>query len=128
MKFALKETPVIFISTVKWSILAIAIGIIVGLSTTLFLNVLNWSIAYVNNYEYYFLLLPVVFFVSALLIHYLAPDAEGHGTEKVIEAVHRRSGKIHLMVVPVKLVARAVCPDRGWTLIALFRHIQVWRQ
>jgi H+/Cl- antiporter ClcA len=136
MKFALKETPVIFISTVKWSILAIAIGIIVGLSTTLFLNVLNWSIAYVNNYEYYFLLLPVVFFVSALLIHYLAPDAEGHGTEKVIEAVHRRSGKIHLMVVPVKLVASVItiafggstgkegpCAQIGGGLSSLFSDI-----
>lgn len=105
MKLQLKETPVILISTVKWSVLAIGIGIIVGLSTTLFLKTLNWSIDIVNNYEYYFVLLPAIFFVSALLIHYLAPDAEGHGTEKVIEAIHRRSGKIHLLVVPVKLVA-----------------------
>ena len=38
----------------------------------------------------------------------MAPDAEGHGTEKIIEAVHQRSGKIRLMVVPVKLVATVI--------------------
>ena len=136
MKVALKETPIILISTLKWSVLAIVVGIIVGLSTTVFLRALNWSIAYVNNYEYHFLLLPAIFFVSSLLIHYLAPDAEGHGTEKVIEAVHRRSGKIHLMVVPIKLIASVLtiafggstgkegpCAQIGGGLSSLFSDI-----
>jgi H+/Cl- antiporter ClcA len=37
-----------------------------------------------------------------------APDAACHGTEKVIEAVHKRMGKIPLAVVPVKLVATVI--------------------
>ena len=37
------------------------------------------------------------------MIKYLAPGAEGHGTEKVIEAVHKQSGRIKPMVVPIKL-------------------------
>ncbi len=57
---------------------------------------------------YSFLLLPAALFLSALLVKYLAPDAEGHGTEKVIEAVHKESGKIKPAVVPVKLVATIV--------------------
>ncbi len=39
------------------------------------------------------------------MVKYLAPEAKGHRTEKVIEAVHKRSGKIALPVVPVKLAA-----------------------
>jgi H+/Cl- antiporter ClcA len=53
-----------------------------------FLKVLNWSTALSFKYSYYFILLPVALFLSALIIKYLAPDAEGHGTEKVIEAIH----------------------------------------
>ncbi len=48
------------------------------------------------------------FFLSALMVKYLAPDAKGHGTEKVIEAVHKRSGRIPAAVVPVKLAATIV--------------------
>ena len=47
------------------------------------------------------------------MIKYLAPDAEGHGTEKVIEAVHKRWGKIKLAVVPVKLVATIITITGG---------------
>src|SRR6185436_230933 len=46
--------------------------------------------------------------VSVWLIRRLAPEAEGHGTERVIEAVHERAGRIDPAVVPVKLVATVV--------------------
>jgi H+/Cl- antiporter ClcA len=48
---------------------------------------------------------PLGFLGAHLLVKWLAPDAEGHGTDKVIEAVHRRSGRIPLLVAPVKLAA-----------------------
>ncbi len=105
MKRRLKEESVIFISIVKWIVLASIIGLLVGLATTMFLKALDWSTSSVQEYGYYFLALPVVLFLSAAIIKYLAPDAEGHGTEKVIEAVHKRSGKIKLAVIPVKVVA-----------------------
>jgi H+/Cl- antiporter ClcA len=72
------------------------------------LKALGFSISAASGYRYYFLLLPAAMFLSALVVKYLAPDAEGHGTEKIIEAVHQRSGKIRLMVVPVKLVATVI--------------------
>ncbi|HEX7401669.1 MAG TPA: hypothetical protein VF369_05770 [candidate division Zixibacteria bacterium] len=71
------EGTVIFVSILKWVVLATIVGVIVGLSTTMFLKMLNWSIAQSNHYSYYFLLLPVAFFLSALMVKYLAPDAEG---------------------------------------------------
>lgn len=102
------ESSVLFISIVKWLILASIAGVLVGLSTTVFLKALGWSMSAASNYQYYYVLLPAALFLSALIVKYLAPDAEGHGTEKIIEAVHQRSGKIKLMVVPVKLVATIV--------------------
>jgi H+/Cl- antiporter ClcA len=108
MKRRIKEESVLFMSVFKWLVLATVIGIIVGFSTALFLKMLNWSTAYAGRFSWYFLLLPFALLASSLMVKYLAPDAEGQGTEKVIEAVHRRSGKIKAIVVPVKLAATIV--------------------
>lgn len=97
-----------FISILKWLFLASCVGIIVGISTTIFLNVLGYGIAGTAQYHYYYLLLPLALLVSTLLVKTFAPDAEGHGTEKIIEAVHRRFGKMNPMVVPVKLAATVI--------------------
>lgn len=116
MKKRLAEETIIFISVLKWVVLAAIVGAIVGLSTTAFLKALSWgtefsgrySQYFFNNNAYYFLLLPVALFLSAAMTKYLAPDAEGHGTDKIIEAVHKRSGKIKAIVVPVKLIATII--------------------
>ena len=113
MKGSLVEESVLFVSVLKWVVLATGIGIIVGLSTTVFLKILNWSIAFSTRYTYYFLLMPLALFISVVLTKYLAPDAKGHGTEKVIEAIHKRSGKIKAAVVPVKLVATIITIASG---------------
>ncbi|MBI4833758.1 MAG: chloride channel protein [Planctomycetes bacterium] len=113
MRRRLAEETVLFISVLKWVLLASLIGIIVGISTTIFLESLNWSIAFTGRYSYFFLLLPAAFFLTVIIIKYLAPDAEGHGTEKVIEAIHKRSGKIKVLVVPVKLIATVLTIATG---------------
>jgi H+/Cl- antiporter ClcA len=108
MRRRLTEQSVIFFSILKWFVLATVTGAIVGLSTTVFLKILNWSTEVCSHFTYYFLLVPIALFTSALVIKYLAPDAEGHGTEKVIEAVHKNAGKIKPIVVPIKLVATII--------------------
>ncbi|MFA5165235.1 MAG: chloride channel protein [Candidatus Omnitrophota bacterium] len=113
MKRRIEEETVLFISVIKWVFLATVIGVIVGFSTTLFLKALKWCTTLGGNSPNYFLMLPVALFVSVLLIKYLAPDAKGHGTEKVIEAIHKRAGRIKLMVVPVKLAATLVTLAAG---------------
>ena len=40
------------------------------------------------------ILLPLAFVVSTWLIRTLAPDAEGHGTEKVIAAIHAKRAAV----------------------------------
>jgi H+/Cl- antiporter ClcA len=104
----LLESSVLFASVVKWLLLASGAGILVGLSTTIFLKALGLGISATAAYSYYYFLLPVALFMSALIVRYLAPDAEGHGTEKIIEAVHKRSGRINPLVVPVKLIATVI--------------------
>ncbi|MFI5166435.1 MAG: chloride channel protein [Thermoanaerobaculales bacterium] len=108
MRRRLTEESVLFASVFKWFVLATVTGAIVGASTALFLKALGWSIGFTGQHRDYFLLVPIAFVVSSLLIRKLAPDAEGHGTEKVIEAVHTTSGRIKPAVVPVKLVATIV--------------------
>ncbi len=105
IKRAAAEESIMLISVLKWTVLATITGVIVGLSSGGFLKLLAWSTGYSSRYSYYYLLLPAGFFISSVLVRYLAPEAKGHGTEKVIEAVHKRSGKIALPVVPVKLAA-----------------------
>jgi H+/Cl- antiporter ClcA len=104
----LTEEPVLVASVLKWVVLATAIGAVVGLSTAAFLKAMIWTATFTRGRELYFLAMPVAFVLSVLMIHKLAPDAEGHGTEKVIEAIHTASGRIKPEVVPVKLVATLV--------------------
>jgi H+/Cl- antiporter ClcA len=109
MDKVLAEEVVIVISVLKWVALATVIGLIAGAATAGFLILLRISSEYTaTQSSWYFLLLPLAFFFSSALIVWLAPDAEGHGTEKVIEAIHQRSGRINIAVVPVKLVATIV--------------------
>lgn len=113
MKRRLTEQTILFISVLKWFILATIIGTLVGFGATVFLKLLTLSISFTKQLPYTFLFIPLAFFLSALLIKYLAPDAEGHGTEKVIEAIHKSSGKIKAAVVPVKLVATIITLASG---------------
>ncbi len=108
MKKSIAESTILFISVVKWAILASVAGAIVGGAVALFLKLLTWSTGLSAQFPNFFWLLPASLFISALLIKYLAPDAGGHGTEKVIEAIHKRAGKIPVLVVPVKLVATVI--------------------
>jgi H+/Cl- antiporter ClcA len=88
--------------------MASLVGVLVGASTTVFIKLLAWSGQLAVHHKYYFLLLPAALAVSVLLVKYLAPDAKGHGTEKVIEAIHQHSGRIKIAVIPVKLIATII--------------------
>lgn len=96
----------ILLSLIKWLILSALIGIIIGSAVTLFLKLLHYaehSQGYLPFPHYY--LLPFALMATVWTVRRFAPDARGHGTEKVIEAVHKRDGKIELAVIPVKLFA-----------------------
>lgn len=104
----LTEESFIFFEIFRWFVLATIIGIIVGMSTAIFLKSLDWSIRLTSHIPYYFVLLPAALVISILLTHYLAPSAEGHGTERVIEVVHKHSGRMEVAAVPVKFVTTII--------------------
>ncbi|GER92147.1 hypothetical protein KDW_63090 [Dictyobacter vulcani] len=62
-------------------------------------------------------LLPVVTVLGGLLSGFLvfkfAPDAEGHGTDAVIDAIHHKNGIIGARVPLIKLVASAITIGSG---------------
>jgi len=105
MRNKIIEQSVLFISVLKWVILASGIGFIVGVATAVFLKLLKASITLTVQNPYYFYLLPIGLFLSALIVKYLAREAGGYGIERVIESVHKKAGRIKAVVIPVKLAA-----------------------
>lgn len=108
------EQITIFISVSKWLILSSIVGIIIGASVTLFLKILQFSEqnqGLLPFKQYY--LLPFALLFTVWLVKRFAPDAQGHGTEKVIEAIHKKDGKIELAVIPVKLLSTVLTVFAG---------------
>ena len=104
MNTKILESPIIFLSILKWFVLAVCIGGIVGASTASFLRSLGWAIHTTHRFSWYFWFLPFALPLSSVLIDRYAPEAEGYGA-RVIEAIHKYSGKIPFLVPPVKFVA-----------------------
>jgi len=103
------EHPSILLSVTKWTILSSIIGIIIGGIVTIFLNIIAFgeSANAMMSFPYYYLL-PFGLISSVWLTKRFAPDAKGHGTEKVIEAVHKKDGLIDIKVIPIKLIATVI--------------------
>jgi len=51
--------------------------------------------------------------IAGALVFGLAPEAEGHGTDAAIDAIHRKNGVIRPRVVPIKLIASAITIGSG---------------
>jgi H+/Cl- antiporter ClcA len=113
MKKKIYEEVTLFASVVKWTVYAAIVGVLVGFGTAIFLRSLDWSSGKVGQFSGYYYFLPLSILASSFLVKWLAPDAAGHGTEKVIEAVHKRMGNIAFKVVPVKLLATVLTLASG---------------
>ena len=85
------------------------VGVIIGSVVTLFLKILQLAEDSRSNLPFnYYYLLPFALALTVYLVRTFAPKAEGHGTEKVIEAVHKNYGKIDIAVIPIKLFVTVV--------------------
>ncbi|HEY9073396.1 MAG TPA: chloride channel protein, partial [Desulfobaccales bacterium] len=61
-----------------------------------------------------FLIIPALGgLVSGALVYFVAPEAEGHGTDAMIDAFHRKGGLIRKRVPLVKLVGSAITIGSG---------------
>lgn len=109
MKKHITEQTVIFFSVVKWLILSSLTGIMIGFLMSLFLKAIQFSehSRQIVDFPYYFLL-PFGLMLTIWIIRTFDKNATGHGTEKVIEAIHKEEGYINAKVIPVKLVATVI--------------------
>lgn len=99
------EEIALLINIAKWLFLATVAGLLVGLSTTFFLQTLHRVINLSAGFSYSLLLLPFGLMASAWITSSFAPEAGGQGIERVIQAVHYQSGKIYAQVIPFKIIA-----------------------
>ncbi len=103
---SIKEQYILILSIFKWGILAVLVGGVTGLITTLFLKTLAISTSFVQSYSIYFLFLPIILFISGFITLYLPKELDGQG--KVIEVVHNETGKIQLKLVPIRFLATII--------------------
>ncbi len=109
MKKHFIEQALIFFSVSKWVLLSSAIGVIIGAIVTFFLNTLHQAESAQSLLPFHsYYLLPFGLMLTVYLVKRFAPNAKGHGTEKVIEAVHKHDGKIDAAVIPIKLLATVI--------------------
>ncbi|RJP23475.1 MAG: chloride channel protein [Deltaproteobacteria bacterium] len=70
--------------------------------------------AMASVHSYWFLIIPVLGgLVSGLIVYSLAPEAEGHGTDAMIESFHLRGGKIRKRVPLIKILSSALTIGSG---------------
>jgi CIC family chloride channel protein len=51
--------------------------------------------------------------ISGLIVYTWAPEAEGHGTDTVVKALHWTGGEIRARVAPIKMLASAITIGSG---------------
>jgi H+/Cl- antiporter ClcA len=113
VKHHISEQLTLFSSIIKWTVFASIVGCLAGAGTAFFLKALTMTKAFYGAHLTNQIILPISLLASSALVRYWAPDAAGHGTEKVIEAVHQRRGRIPFKVVPVKLLATIITLASG---------------
>src|ERR671926_383493 len=120
----------------RWLLLGTSIGIVAGLGAIAFYLAIDWSTHFFLGELVGYLppspvgegapvlrpmqrpwLLPVVVglggLLSGLIVFNLAPEAEGHGTDAAIAAIHHRQGRVRARIPPIKLVASAITIGSG---------------
>ncbi len=120
----------------KWIVLGTIIGVVAGLGALLF----TWAIE--TSTEFFLgrlagymppspagegdhglmdigrpWMIPIVTTVGGLIAGFIvfrwAPEAEGHGTDAAIEAIHHKRAEINPRIPPIKLVASAITIGSG---------------
>ncbi len=121
----------------KWSVIGTLIGIISGVGSIIFYELLNLgtelflgstgfippeageSLSRAASWvppENPLLLIPVLTLgglISGYIIYTFAPEAEGHGTDAAIKAFHREKGRIRRRIPIVKMLASAITISSG---------------
>ena len=120
----------------RLTLLSMAVGVVAGFGALLFdhllgysLHLLQWITGYAEpvrgapasiageitgRHSYWFLLIPALGgLASGILVYRFAPEAEGHGTDAMIEAFHQKGGSIRRRVPIVKIIASVLTIGSG---------------
>jgi len=112
----------------KWTAMGISIGIVAGFGALIFYYLIELSTTYilggitgfyppgpaaepgismVSNANFFIIPISTALggLLAGLIVYKLAPEAEGHGTDEAIGAVHKKGGKIRRRVPIVKTIA-----------------------
>ncbi|MFA5214579.1 chloride channel protein [Sulfuricurvum sp.] len=106
MKKHITEQTVIFFSVAKWLFLSSLTGIMIGFLMSIFIKTVHAAqdTRALLPFHFYYTL-PFALMLTVWIVRTFDKNASGHGTEKVIEAIHKEDGYINAKVIPVKLVA-----------------------
>jgi chloride channel protein, CIC family len=121
----------------RWPLMSMAVGVVSGLGAILFEELLRRALhfflylptgylepsrgsgissvaALAPTHSWLFLLIPALGgLVSGIMVFFIAPEAEGHGTDAMIEAFHQKGGYIRKRVPIVKILASAITIGSG---------------
>ncbi|MFA6073146.1 MAG: chloride channel protein [Candidatus Woesearchaeota archaeon] len=82
------EQTVLFISIVKWVLIATLVGVIVGFTTAGFVKLLDLSIANASKYWYWLFTIPLSLFITTIIRKYVFPKDDIETTNQVIGNIH----------------------------------------
>ncbi len=124
-------------SHIRWPLMSIAVGSVSGLGAIFFEELLRYTLHHflllptgfiepiggmgaetVANLasirSWWFLVIPALGgLVSGLLVYFIAPEAQGEGTDAMIESFHERGGFIRKRVPFIKILASALVIGSG---------------
>nr|WP_293834068.1 chloride channel protein [uncultured Arsenicibacter sp.] len=98
----IREEFLLFLSVLKWIVLATIIGWMTGFAASGFIKLIHYIIEQSNEYESVFYLLSVSFFTANLLSQFVL---KRHlGTDALIAAINNNHGRIEGSFVPTKII------------------------
>jgi CIC family chloride channel protein len=122
---------------IRWPLMSIAVGTVSGLGAIFFEELLRFTLYHflrlptgflepvqgaaaemvttlASVRSWWFLVIPALGgLVSGLVVYFIAPEAQGEGTDAMIESFHERGGFIRKRVPFIKILASAVVIGSG---------------
>lgn len=88
-RIAILQRKITFLNIIKWFLLSLVIGIIVGIFNAMFLKLLELSIGFTNQFDYYFLVLPLALYLVNKLAK-MSPKDNDYSTNQAIASINER--------------------------------------